>query len=93
MDLVELFNKKTHFATRYVGEELVLVPVKNSVAAMNELFTLNEVGSFIWEKIDGKNTEENIVTEVADEFDVDIQTARNDVSIFISKLQKMIAGC
>ena len=24
MDISELFNKKSHFATRYVGEELVL---------------------------------------------------------------------
>jgi methyltransferase-like protein len=93
MDIKEIFIKKSRFATRYVDEELVLVPVKNSVADMNELFTLNEVGSFIWENIDGQKTEESIANAVAEEFDVDLPTARNDVSEFISRLIEMTANC
>ena len=93
MDITGLFNKKSQFATRYVGKELVLVPVKNSVAEMNELFTLNEVGSFIWENIDGINTEESIAASVADEFEVDMQTAKTDVADFLYRLTEMVSNC
>ncbi len=93
MNTIELFNKKSHFATRLVGEELILVPLTDRIADMNELFTLNEVGSFIWDNIDGKNNEEDIANAIVDNFEVDIDIARKDVAAFIQKLSEMIANC
>lgn len=89
MDLKELYSKKTKFATRLVGNELILVPIKSKVMDMNELFTLNEVGCFIWEQINEYNTEMDIVGAVISEFDVDEQMARKDVSSFLSRLYKV----
>jgi methyltransferase-like protein len=90
MNISEIFNSKALFATRKVGTELILVPVKKSVADMNEIFTLNEVGNFIWEQIDGKNTEEDIFNAITEEFDIDSDTAKKDVIEFLDRLTDLI---
>lgn len=90
MKISEIYNNKALFATRNVGSELILVPLKKSVADMNELFTLNEVGSFIWEKIDGTNTEEDIIKAITEEFYIDTETARKDVFDFMGRLSDLI---
>lgn len=89
MDLKVLYNKKTNYASRKVGSELVLVPIKNNIAEMNKLFTLNEVGAYIWENLDDKNTIENIVDLVMAEFDTDHETAQKDTLDFLERLNKL----
>jgi len=92
MDIIEIFNKKSLFATRNVGGELILVPVKSKVADMNEIFTLNEAGCFIWNNIDGKKDIDDIVNSLASEFDVDENTAKKDVKDFIERLNTLMVN-
>jgi methyltransferase-like protein len=89
MEISKLYNSKSQFAVRNVGNEKILVPLKNNIADMTELFTLNEVGSFIWDKIDGKNTEEDITNAITNEFDIDETTAKKDLTEFIEKFEKI----
>lgn len=49
---------------------------------------LNEVGSFIWEKLDGKNDAEAITRDLVEEFEVSEEKARSDVSKFLDRLDK-----
>jgi len=91
MDLKTIYDKKSQFASRYVGKELILVPIRTKVTDMNEMFTLNEVGSFIWEQIDGAHTEADIIKAVVDEFDVDEAKAGEDVTGFIVRLEEKMA--
>ena len=90
MDLKEIYSKKSKFATRKVGNELILVPIRSTVTDMNEMFTLNEVGSFIWDLIDEKHTEDDIVKAVADAFTVDESRAGKDVSDFLVRLENIL---
>jgi hypothetical protein len=90
MGVKELFLKKSQFATRLVGDELILVPLKSNVSDMDELFTLNELGCFIWEQITVSNTENDIIQSVISEFDVDENTAKRDVEEFLVRLQQLL---
>jgi methyltransferase-like protein len=90
MDLKEIYLAKSQFVTRQVGDELIVVPLKGSVSDMNQLFTLNEVGTFIWNIIDGKNSEVDIVDAVSKEFDVESTIAEKDVSDFLFRLPKLL---
>jgi hypothetical protein len=47
---------------------------------------LNEVGSRIWDLIDGKRSVTELVSIVAEEFDVDPEAARRDVNEFLADL-------
>ena len=86
MDIQNINKLKSKFAAKATGDELVLVPLCGHVSNMNQLFTLNETGRFIWEKIDHISTPDSIATELANEFDVDIELAKSDVKDFVQKL-------
>ena len=68
---------------KLADDEAVLVfPQKGQVKV------INEVGSVIWELIDGKRNIAQIVEEVVSQFDVDPLSAEADVLSFISELHK-----
>jgi len=87
MDLQTLYKMKSKFVVRGVGNELILVPLTGNVAQMNELFTMNETGRFIWENIDEKNTVEDLENLMTEAFEIDVETARRDIESFIKKLE------
>jgi methyltransferase-like protein len=76
--------------TRKTGNEYVLVPVANNIADMNSVFILNETGAFIWEKIDGKRTVEEIIDLVVNEYEIDNDTASKDVFDFIINMKNFL---
>jgi len=90
MDLQKLYKMKLKFVVRGVGNELILVPLTGNVAQMNELFTMNETGRFIWEKIDEKTTVEDIENLMTEAFSIDRDTAKIDIENFIKKLETIL---
>ncbi len=64
------------------GEAVVVTP------ADGKMHTMNEVGTWLWERCDGRRTVAEIVKELTGEFDVDEETARADVTAFVSLLQE-----
>ncbi len=81
---------KSQFATRIVGSELILVPIRNKVSDMDELFILDETGCFIWEQLNENTTESDIVNALISEFEVNDETAKKDVSEFLNKLINLL---
>lgn len=68
----------------YWGFKEGIAVVKDS---KNDLFfPLDDVGSLIWDMIDGVNTIEDITKEIVNEFDVDKEIAEHDLLIFIDEL-------
>ncbi len=90
MSIAHIAARRSQFATRKVNGELMLVPLKGSVAEMEEMFTLNELGSFIWEHIDAQSTEQTLVDAIVSEFEVDRETAAADLRAFLSDLAAAI---
>jgi methyltransferase-like protein len=76
--------------TTRTGNEYVLVPVANNIADMNSMYTLNETGAFIWEHIDGEKSIRDIIDDLAEEFEVDHDTARNDVLTFMNEMKRYL---
>jgi hypothetical protein len=89
MDIQTLFNIKSKFVAREVGNELILVPLTGNVAQMSELFTLNETAKFIWENITPETSVKDIETLMTDTFDIDAKTAHTDVEKFLFRLESM----
>jgi len=87
MNLQTLHKLKSRFVARNVGNELILVPLTANVAQMNELFTLNETGKFIWENINENSTVSEIENLMIESFDIDSAIAKMDIELFLSKLE------
>lgn len=86
--LQKSYVKDENLVTRCIAGETIIVPVRNLVADLNSIFTLNETGSAIWQWIDGKRSVDQIVHAVADEFEVTDAEAIRDLLAFLSGLEQ-----
>jgi len=85
--LQEVKALKEKMVCRKVDNEMVLVPLVNDVADMKEIFNLNEVATLIWEKLDEANSIEDIAEYIVEDFEVDKETAINDIMNFFNEIK------
>lgn len=80
------FRKKEEIVTRKIAGETILVPIRGSLADMQKIFSLNPVGEFIWQEINGDKTLQQISESIQSVFDVPQEQADADVQDFITEL-------
>ena len=90
MTLDATFTREPGIVARRIAGETLLVPVTRRAREM-ALFTLNEVGTFVWERLDGGRPLAAIVPEIVDCFDVERERAAVDLREFVELLAQ--AGC
>lgn len=73
------------FVFRKVIEETILVPVHMDVAEMDGIYTLNDVGAFVWAKLE-KLAVDELQALILDEYEVSPDLAALDLETFISEM-------
>jgi hypothetical protein len=81
-----IFKKAESIVARKIADELLLVPIQGKLANMERVFTLNEVGEFIWNELDGNSNITAIAKKIADEYDIDIERAEADCNELLEKM-------
>lgn len=66
-----------------------MIPAFDQGVSMEELYSLNEVGSFIWKAMERPVTVGEITQLVANEFDQDTETVFSDVQEFLSSMEEI----
>jgi hypothetical protein len=84
---VERGSDGRSFVTRRIAGETILVPVTGEVADLEAVYTLNEVGSLIWQLLDGRRSVQSIAGAVCAEFDVTMEQAVRDVDELLTTLE------
>jgi hypothetical protein len=79
-------NNKYPVPTAQVAARVVEGQAVIILADSGEVNVLNQVGTRIWEMVDGKHTVDAITATIVREFDVPLETARHDVEEFIQGL-------
>ena len=74
--------------SRNIAGEQILVPVRNGAARMDFIFTVNDVGAFIFRLLDGRRTLSEIAALVSREFEVEEGQARADAGEFLETLSE-----
>lgn len=89
----ERYSKSDNIVTRRIANQTLLVPVTASVAELDSIFMLNEVGTRIWGLIDRQTTLEAIVETIIREYEVGPEEALSSVLEFVDSLReaKLIA--
>jgi hypothetical protein len=83
------FTKDDAIVSRVVLGECILVPIRRKSGDVASIYTLNEVGSRIWELIDGNLRVDEISSVILEEFDVMPEDSRKDVVQFLVQLETL----
>lgn len=83
-----IFRKQESVVSRSIAGETILVPIRGELADMEKIFSLEQVGEFIWQQIDAKQSLSDICDRIVESFDVERATAEADVEEFIAELQE-----
>lgn len=76
------------FVLKNIAGTNVVVPVGSNTVSFKAVVTLNESGAFLWQQLQNDSTEDELVTAMLKEYDVDEATAKADVAEFIGRLQE-----
>ncbi len=74
---------------REIEGEIIIVPLVSGIGdAEDELYTLNETGQAIWEKLDGERTLKDVAASLAEQFDTTKEELEHDVLGFATELTR-----
>lgn len=74
---------KMGFKLRSIDDLYVVIAGAGAAKDFHGMITLNETGAFLWKKLQDSASEEELVSALCAEYDVDPEVARNDVKKFI----------
>ena len=87
--LEKCFDKDPNIVSRKIADEVILVPVRQNVGDLENIYTLNEIGAFIWELIDGERKVKEIKEIIIEEFNVSSQEAESDLIELLREMENM----
>ncbi len=77
---------KDGYMLRKVAGNYIIVPVGTEAVDFNGLITTNETGAFLWQKLSEDISNEDLLSALLDEYEIDEATARDDIDAFLNKL-------
>jgi hypothetical protein len=80
------YERNPDFIFRKVVEECILVPIHQDVADMDSIYTLNEVGAFIWEHLDQLQTQAELQAAMLEEYEADPAVLIADLERFLAEM-------
>jgi hypothetical protein len=87
--MATIYEKDGMMVGRKIADETVLVPISQNVADLTYMYTLNNVGSRIWELLDGGTTVEKIAAALVREYEVEYPQAEADVIEFLEQMKEV----
>ena len=73
--------------TREIAGETIIVPVRDRVGDLDSVYTLNELGTFIWQLLDGQTSINQIVEAICQNYDITPDEAMKDTLDFLRSLE------
>lgn len=76
------------FVIRRIADETVAIPVGSVKGGFSGIISLNEVGEFLFAQLAEERSKEELVSALLTEYDVNRETAQEDVQEFLDNLSK-----
>ena len=80
---------KKELIKRNIAGDVILVPVGSASLDIKGLITLNEAAELIWDALPEADSVADLVKAITDVYDVDAETAEQDVSALLEKLREL----
>lgn len=72
---------------REVAGNNVVVAIGKATVDFNGLISLNDTGAFLWKQLEKGADQDDLLSSVLDEYDIDEADAKADIAEFIEKLK------
>lgn len=76
-----------NLVTREIAGETIIVPIGSSVGELNAIFTLNPMGTMIWEMLRVATPDRAIVQKICQEYQVLPEEAERDLTELLDSLR------
>ena len=87
--LDRVYSKSESVVFRKIGDECILVPIRQGVGDLNSIYTLNETAARIWELIDGSRSVKGIREALLEEFEISPEEAEKDLIEHLQQLESI----
>lgn len=77
------------FVLRNIVDEYIVMPTGDNIVKFSGSVVLNEVSAFIFKQLENPVTQEDLLTAMLDEFDVDEETARQDLDELLREFREL----
>jgi len=78
-----------NLVVREIYGEYIIVPIVSGLGDLDDaIFSLNETGRAIWDKLDGRRTLKNIVEQLSKDFTGSVENIEKDCQGFVAELLK-----
>ena len=82
-----VYKPSDDVVAREIEGEIIIVPLVGGIGDIeDELFTLNETGKAIWDKLDGARSLADVVAELTPEFAAEDGAIQRDVLALVAAL-------
>jgi hypothetical protein len=74
---------------RVIDDDIIIIPLAAGIGDMeDEMYSLNETGRAIWDKLDGEHTLAQIADNLAEEFDAPNGEIQKDILGLVTELYR-----
>lgn len=84
----DIYRMRDNLVTRRIVGETIIVPVSGDLASLQKVFSLNETGAFVWDRLDGETRLGDIRDALVEEFEVARGAAWDDVKELVTDLAR-----
>jgi len=84
---MQLYVRSDSVVSRVIAGETLIVPVRKGLGDLASIYSLNEVGSMIWEALQQRRNQDEIVELLRQEFEDDGDQIKGDVETFLAEMQ------
>ncbi len=89
VELADIYQPSDDVVVREIEGENLIIPIASGVGDMeDELYSLNESGKAIWDKLDGAKPLTQVAEEIISAYDENEEEIKNDVVNFVAELVK-----
>lgn len=80
------YERNPNYIFRRIVDEAVLVPIHRDVADMECIYTLNDVGTTVWTRLEAPATMAELSRAILEEYEAEPEAAAADLEGFLEEM-------
>ena len=81
-----VYKRNQEVVKRNIAGEVFLIPVCNNIADMRNVYVLQGVGEFIWDRLEKPGSESGICSHIVEHYEADEDEVMQDLNVHLAEL-------